>query len=814
MISALHAQAVFAEQAGSGKSNFNIPQQRADRALTAFAEQADLTLMFPYELARNERANETVGRYTVAEAITRLLAGTRLDPVFDRAGRLKIVPRSNEVEEKVMTADRRTGLAALLSGIFIAPMGYAQEVAVDGAKIEEIVVTAQIREESFQEIPVTGSVFDAQTLDDNRLELLDDVARFTPGLVVSYFNNSSPNFAIRGAMNTFSQAGASKPVGIFVDDVFIPRNSAAAFELFDIHQVSVLRGPQGTLFGRNVTAGAVQIYTSEPDLEDTALKLRAGIGSDSFSELSALLSAPLAENVAGKLSLGYKQRDGFSVDRFSGQEFEDLDSLTARASLLFVPSDRLEIKLSADFSRDENGGKGYSFISSSDASDFTGNDGNPRTSELRVPQDYERDIAGVSAHFDWTPGAGRFQSITAYRQSESRELYSLGAADVTLPSVSTQFIKDDQDDPKSFSQELRYISDKGDRFDFIAGLYLYREDTDRFLGDELLGAGGNAVFVDREFTVDAETTSVAAYLSATFHLGDKFDLGIGGRYTREDKDVGVSFVDNNNGGNSFVTNPSSDFSEFTPRVTLTYHATDNLTLFASRSEGFTAGGFNTETNNIVSVELGFDPETVTAYELGTKSSWFDGGLVVNATLFSQDYEDKQEGFLLPGSFFSIFNASQATMEGLELEAAWALNDRFAARLSYSYLDASYDQFVIPGGADFSGNRLQQAPENSYSLALDYVQDFGMSTLSGGLSVTYQDDYFTGASNIPQFRIDSYSLVNARLGWAWGGGRWSVQAWGKNLGDEDFVRIRGTSGAIAEYYGPPRTYGVNLTYESN
>ncbi|MEM8817745.1 MAG: TonB-dependent receptor plug domain-containing protein, partial [Pseudomonadota bacterium] len=251
VISALHAQAVFAEQAGSGKSNFNIPQQRADRALTAFAEQADLTLMFPYELARNERANETVGRYTVAEAITRLLAGTRLDPVFDRAGRLKIVPRSNEVEEKAMTADRRTGFAALLSGIFIAPMGYAQEVAVDGAKIEEIVVTAQIREESFQEIPVTGSVFDAQTLDDNRLELLDDVARFTPGLVVSYFNNSSPNFAIRGAMNTFSQAGASKPVGIFVDDVFIPRNSAAAFELFDIHQVSVLRGPQGTLFGRN-----------------------------------------------------------------------------------------------------------------------------------------------------------------------------------------------------------------------------------------------------------------------------------------------------------------------------------------------------------------------------------------------------------------------------------------------------------------------------------------------------------------------------------------------------------------------------------
>ena len=802
-----------AQQHDDRKINFDIPGQRADKALTLFAEQAGLTFMFPYEVARKQRTNATVGRYTVAEAITRLLEGTDLRPVFDGNGSLSIELVENETEELEVGSEKKFGLGALLSAILVAPFASAQDLEVDDEDIEEIIVTAQIREENFQDVPVTGSIFDAATLDRERLLEMDDIARFTPGLLVSNFNNSSPNFAVRGAMNTFSQAGASKPVGVFIDDVFVPRNSAAAFQLFDVRQVSVLRGPQGTLFGRNVTAGAIQIYTTEPSASETTLKVRAGAGNYNFRETTGLFSGPLSEAVAGKLSFAYQERDGFNTDRFSGQEFEDLESISARGSLLFMPAENVEIKLNADYSRDENGGKGYSFVSSSDSSDLTGNDGDIRTSELRVPQDYERDIAGLSAHVDWDLTPGTFQSITAYRHSDSRELYSLGAADVTLPSVSIQFIKDDQDEPTSLSQEFRFVSNPGEVFDFVAGVYYYDEDTDRFLGDLLLGAGGNAVFVDREFTVNAETTSLAAYFSGTFHIGTRLDLGIGGRYTTEDKDVSVVFVDNRNDANNFETSPDTDFSEFTPRITLTYYANDNVTLFASRTEGFTAGGFNTETNNITSIELGFEPETITAYELGLKSSWAGGRFIANATVFSQDYENKQEGFLLPGQFFSIFNASEATMEGIELDLALSFNRILSARASYSYLDATYDEFVIPGGADYSGNRLQQAPENTYSLALDYEQAFDGYSLSGGVSYTYQDDYFTGASNIPEFLIDSYSLVNARFGWTSGDGRWAVQAWGKNLADEEFVRIRGTVGAIAEYFGPPRTYGVNLTYFS-
>jgi len=380
--------------------------------------------------------------------------------------------------------------------------------------------------------------------------------------------------------------------------------------------------------------------------------------------------------------------------------------------------------------------------------------------------------------------------------------------------VSVQFIKDDNDEPQSFSQEFRFISSRREWYDFVAGAYFYDEKTDRYLGDVLLGANGNAEFVNRDFFVDARTQSIAAYLSATFHLGSKFDIGVGGRYTSEDKDISVRYVDNNNNANNFSTTPSTSFSEFTPRITLSYFHNDDVMLFASRTEGFTAGGFNTETNNIASVELGFAPETITAYEIGAKTLWHDGRFLANVTAFRQKYKNKQEGVLLPGSFFGIFNASDATMRGAEFEFAWDVTDSFSARVTYSKLDAVYDTFLIPGGADFSGNKLQTAPENSFSAAIDYAKELNAGSLTAGFSYTWQDEYFTGASNIPQFLIDSYALINARIGYAWsdsGGHRWALRLWAKNLADEDFVRIRGTSGAIAEYFGPARTYGISFTY---
>jgi iron complex outermembrane receptor protein len=799
--------------------DIDIPAQNAADALERLARQTGAIMLFPYELTSTKQANTVVGRYTLPSALKQLLNDTGLsgDLSEKRVVSITQIHAAERTEEEEPMNVKKHGVLAAIAVSLFGTDATAQDTSGEREyALDEIIVTSQIREENFQDVPVTGTIFDISTLEKNRLFEVDDIARFTPGFAASYFSYSSPNFSVRGAMNTFTAAGASKPVGVFIDDVYVPRNSAAAFELFDIQQISVLRGPQGTLFGRNVTGGAIQIKTTEPSLEESQFKFKLGTGNYDLYEVSALLSGPISDNVAGKISVGHKKRDGYSFDRFGGFDLEDLDTTNIRGTLLFAPRDNLEIRWAMDYSKDENNGRAYSFVSNNAGDDFFGNDGDNRTAELRVPQSFERDIFGTSVHVDWELDAGTLQSITAYRSSDARDLFSLGAADVTLPTVSTQFVKDEIDEPKAISQEIRFISNIGERFDFVTGLFFYDESTDKFLGDRLLGAGGNALFVNRDFTVTADTQSIAAYLSGTFHLAESFDLSLGGRYTSEDKDVTVNMVDNNNPGNSFSSAPGNSFSEFTPRITLTYFPTEDLTFFASRTEGFTAGGFNTEVNNQGSVERGFDPETMVAYELGAKTVWNDGRFLLNLTLFDQEYENKLEGVLLQGFVFTIFNAAKASMTGAELEFVWGVTDNLTASGTYSSLDAEYDVFVADGATgpiDFSGNKLQTAPESSYSIALDYVSDVGSGELSGGLSYTWQDEYFTGANNIPAFLIDDYALFNARVGYAWGNGRWAVNLWGKNLADEDFVRIRGTSGAIAEFFGPPRTYGLNLTYLS-
>lgn len=796
------------------------PQPLSD-AVREFADKTGLQIVFESELTQGKHSKGAVPSQSNKEMLDQLLSSTGVDFVFLNDNTVALrepVESGANLSEKAELLLTDTQLAQVQ-----VPADDTGEGPTDGdgagqapvRYFEEVLVRAQIREESLQEIPVSGTAFSGATLAANRLDAIDDIAHFTPGLTGSFFNYSSPIIAVRGANNTFSQAGASKPVGVFLDGVFIPRYSASSFDLFDLEQVTVLRGPQGTLFGRNVTGGAIQITSAQPQLGESDFQFRVGAGNYGLGEFAGFASGQLSETSAGKVSLSYKDRDGFAVDRFNGQELENLDSINLRAGLLFSPGDDIDVRLSADVSSDKTGGRSYSFLSSNDGTNRTGNDGNNRTAELRVPQSYERDIRGVSAHVDWTTAFGTFQSISAYRQSEAREVYSLGAADVTLPSVATQFLKDEIDEPTSFSQEIRFISDPSETFDFVAGLYFYSEDTKRVVGDTLLGVNGRAVFVNRSFNVNAETSSTALYANVNFHVADNLDLGIGGRYTTEAKDVRVDYVDNNRPTSNFVVSPSDEFSEFTPRITLTYFAGDSVTLFASRTEGFTAGGFNTETNSAAAIQLGFEPETITAYELGAKTAWAEGRFIANLTLFDQQYENKQEGFFTrAGPYFSIFNASEATMQGAEVELSWAMTEALTASATYSALDTVYDHFIIPLGADYTGNKLQTAPESKASIILDYAAQLeNGNMLLAGFSYSSQGDYYTGASNAADFLIDGYSLFNARLGYEWANGRWRADLWGKNLGDEDYVRIRGNSGALAEYFGAPRTYGINLTYRS-
>ena len=804
--------------------HFDIPAIAAEEALDLLARKTGHSLFYPAGELKDITANSLKGSYTLQQALDALLKDTRINAVVTEKGVIVVSSTPESLQDKTEDTDMKKNrenlpllakVALILFGAVNVHGASAQAPVSDqnAEVLEEVIVTAQLREQNLQDVPVSVTAFDSEDMEDFRLFSLQDIARFTPGFTGSSFNNSNPIFAVRGANNTFSQAGASKPVGVFIDEVFIPRNSAANFDLFDLEQVAVLRGPQGTLFGRNVTGGALQITTARPSLEKPELKLKLGGGNLDYIEAAGLGSMPLSDNAAGKVSFSYKNRDGYITDRFNGLDYNDIETLSIRGQLLFELSEELEVIASIDYTKDDTNSRGYTLVSNSAGTDFSDNDGDIETAELDLPQDFDREIWGVSLRAYWNLASGTVSSITAYRESDATEFYSLGAGAVALPTVSTQFIKNEIDEPKMFSQELRFVSARGEMFDYIFGFYYYNEDTDRVVDDLLLGISGFVTFVDRSFDVNVDTESYAFYADATVHLFDTVDISFGGRYTNEDKEVTVNFTDKRNPAGGFLVSPQDDFDEFTTRVAINWHAAENINLFASRTEGFTAGGFNTETNSATAINLGFNPETITAYEVGAKTQWLDDSLTFNITGFIQDFEDKQEGFFnVAERFFSIFNASEASMDGVEIEAVWYPTDGLALNFSYSYLDTEYERFVIPGGADFTGNRLQTAPENTFSAGFNYrhpIKDVGNLLLNA--SYAWQDDYFTGASNSPDFLIDSYGLVNASIGFETGDGRWRLSLWGNNLSDKEYVLIRGTSGAIGEYFGAPRTYGATLTF---
>ena len=774
--SVVFACAVFPLTAGEQRFLFDIPKSSADVALNAIAQQADVQVLFPFDKVKSIEANDIQGEYTLVEALRLVLDGTGLSAdltnkgvitVTFNPGQLKLNGEGNIPMKKEQKLSLLSKAALFIFGTLALQGAPAQDSASNQevAVLEEVIVTAQLREQNLQDVPVSVTAFSGEDMEDFRLFSLQDIARFTPGFTGSSFNNSNPIFAVRGANNTFSQAGASKPVGVFIDEVFIPRNSAANFDLFDLDQVAVLRGPQGTLFGRNVTGGALQITTAKPSLEKPELKLKLGGGNLDYIEAAGLGSMPLSDNAAGKVSFSYKNREGYITDRFNDLDYNDIETLSIRGQLLFEISEDLEVIASVDYTKDDTNSRGYTLVSNSAGTDFSDNDGDIETAELDVPQDFDREIWGASLRAYWNLPFGTVSSITAYRESDATEYYSLGAGAVALPTVSTQFIKNEVDEPEMFSQELRFVSAKGEKFDYILGFYYYNEDTDRIVDDLLLGISGFVTFVERSFDVNVDTESYAFYADATIHLFDAIDISFGGRYTDEDKEVTVNFTDKRRATSSFAVTPQADFDEFTTRVAINWRATENINLFASRTEGFTAGGFNTETNSATAINLGFNPETITAYEVGAKTQWLDGGLTFNITGFIQDFEDKQEGFFnVAERYFSIFNASEASMDGIEIEAVWYPTDGLALNFSYSYLDTEYERFVIPGGADFTGNRLQTAPENTVSAGFNYrhpIKDIGNLLLNA--SYSWQDDYFTGASNSPNFLIDSYGLVNASVG---------------------------------------------------
>jgi iron complex outermembrane receptor protein len=642
---------------------------------------------------------------------------------------------------------------------------------------------------------------------------------------------------IRG-LSSSGGIGNDPNIGVYIDGGYIGRDSGFNSGLMDIERVEVLKGPQGTLFGRNSTTGALNITTRKPSSDGFA-EVEASVGDLNYSRIGLSAGGALSDTIMAKLSVARSKRDGYLENTFGGTA-NDLDNLFMRGQLLIAPNDQLAVTLSADYNTDEGNGNNYVYADVDESVNFN------RVVSIPDLGFEDRDIKGFAATVEYTMDSGyELTSISATRSIDT----SARVDGDYSPLELNEFGRDREQ--SSFSQELRIASPLGERFEWVAGLYYFDQEftaaTDTFSGRDTIFAFGGAVFdpaffdllgsgldpVDFGLPVNSaqiltnagiDTKSTALFVSGSFNLSDQWSITAGVRYTDDEKSF--TFVQDadaisefagfgtiNCAVASFECDTRRDDSETSPQVSIEFRPNDNILTYLKYSEGFNAGGFNAEVYSAGVSILSFGPETVESVELGFKSTLANNRVRLNAAIYDTDYINKQESFFLAeaGGFVQT-NAGGANSQGFEIEFTALPMDGLEVFGSVGSSDAKYTDF-----GDNTGNKLQNAPDLQWNIGAQY--EWSVSSALDGFvraDVFYQDDRFLGASNDPDRVFEETTLVNLRLGLGSAEGNWAVTAWARNLFEDDAIAqiFGGSSPFIPSYvYAPntPRTVGVDFRY---
>ena len=734
-----------------------------------------------------------------------------------------------------------SGARRLIAASLAAVLAVAGASASAQGYLEEVVVTAQKRSESLQDVPISIRALDGAALEAGRVETISDLSLRVPNLNYSVFSSGRPELTVRGISNSAARSGLENSVIVFVDEVYIARSTSYFFELFDLEQAAVLRGPQGVLFGKNVVGGAISLTTRAPSLEATEVRMQAGYGSFNALELKGMLSGPLAANVGGKISLLRKTRDGFGMDLISGAESDDEDLLAARAQLLVALANDGELLLSGDFSGEQNGGHTRS-VTEWDTFPPSAATGRVRVSEHGRDIGYEADQWGLSARFKQIAGAGELTAIAAWRDVSMATADQWGGRGI----ISGQGYDDlfgQEEEADQLSLELRYAFDPAASWGVVAGLYYIRENVDRLEYEDIVVNENGVLNGSRgDWLGLAETSGWAAFADATWEINPVFTLRAGLRYTvdrKKNRNIGTLTEDDVPGipfqliFESYDVEASETFDALTPRLVLEWRpaARDNLMLYAGFAEGFKSGGFDSKLARASEAVIPIREETANAIEVGVKSRWLNESLELNAAVFSTDFHDLQRITLLfdqvSGAFdgLRVKNAARASISGAEADISWAPTAGLLFNLSYGYLDARFDRFLVGVIQGFEirrgGNRIPFTPWHSANAAVSYSLDLGAR---GGLELDidygWKHHYWSSSDNAPgrferrASRQKAFGVANASLRWTAPGGQWQFGVWCKNLSDTLYADQRiGFAGAYWAHYAPPRTYGVSVQFRT-
>ncbi|WP_116368761.1 TonB-dependent receptor [Parahaliea mediterranea] len=675
------------------------------------------------------------------------------------------------------------------------------------AALEEVIVTAQKKAENLQQVAVAVSAFSEDTIRNTGILDIGDVTAQTPSFSISSYNPTTPAPYVRGVGTNSSSVGDDASVGVFIDEVYAGRAGGYSADMFDVQRIEVLRGPQGTLYGRNVAGGAMNIITNNPsnELEGRA---EVTVGNYNLLGINGMLSGPLSDDggVRGRIAVSSRERDGWVDNVNTGNELKNVDNISGRAKLAIDLGSSAELLLSADYGKDDDlrGPAARSTINVLPPFPGEPND--------KVSLDFdgftERELWGTSATLNWDLGPGTLTSITAYRANEYSFLDDLTG---TWPVLS--LTNDAEEDSSQFSQELRYAAE-AERFGYTVGAYYFNEEVDRLESFDSSGNLGVPGTSRPLWDAEMDSTSASLFGEATWYVTSQLSLIAGGRYTWDEKQF--SNVTNNPDLLGYLleayrVDEEETWSRFTPKLGVEYQLNDDIMLYATWAEGYKAGGYNGLAATLAEAQKPFDQEIVSSYEAGFKSDLLDKTLRINANVFYSDYQDLQNFFVDVATSEVITATADAEMQGLELEIWWTPLERLDIFLAGSVMDTEYTKF--PANPAVEGNQLMRAPETSGSLGVQYVQpvsDWGDLLLR--TDVTYTDEMYFSTANDINSGAESYSLVNARAALRMYNG-WEFALWGKNLTDEDYVVHSFSAGAGDGHpiYGNPAMWGLTASY---
>ncbi len=702
-----------------------------------------------------------------------------------------------------------------------APQAQAP-AAADDTSIEEIIVTAQRREERLQDVPIAVAAVTGKQLEKQGIQTTNDLGQAVPSLTVTNFSGYVlPR--IRGIGNSVFGAGYEGGVATYIDGVYIASAPASLLSLHNVERIEVLKGPQGTLFGRNATGGLIQVVTREPSADPSGT---VEVGMDNYATATADLyvtgglGGSVAVDLAGHVG---NQGQGYGVNRYNGKDvYKGGDDISLRSSLLYTPSDDTKIRLSADYQK--NNGSLYTASRLAPGTSAPFPQGYLQSSwdvntDLDSYSSYEG--GGVSARIDQDLGVGRLTSITAYRKSDNVVLSDIdGTPTAALGVMTHQY-------DHQFSQELQLSSGASSPIQWVTGVY-YFQSAGRFDPVKAILLGPfqapspqgpiSATYTYGNQRVDA----LAGYAQATGQIAHETNLTVGLRYSTERHRLDASQSFDVVGGPSNIPLPaiadqSKRYSDPTWRISLDHRFSPEAMVYASYNRGFKSGGFNAPAPS----DPAFAPETLDAYEVGVKSDLFDRRFRLNAAAFYYDYKNLQV-LKATGTVTTVYNGAAATVYGLDLDFVARLSSNFTLSGGLTLLHDRFTDFPaatiatqVPGGVVTSvgsakGNRLPQTADFSGTVTADYHVPTSFGVVGANVTYSYNDGYYTQPDNI--LHQPSYDVLatTVRIDFSNGLG---VRLWGRNLTNSKIAQNLSASAFNSLVtWAAPRTFGATVSYD--